>query len=110
MNKDKEVHLVQYGTRDLSKTDASIKLPPLVLPASITDEVWDVIYVDAPVGRTQGRMLSIMTAMELATDETTICVHDYDRESERVWTDHIAQLMGREVKVFGRMAVLEGKK
>jgi len=64
----------------------------LDLPKEVTKRVWDVIIVDAPSGYAPdqpGRMQSIYTAATLAKKGCDVFVHDCDRATERLYSDHL---------------------
>jgi glucuronoxylan 4-O-methyltransferase len=83
-------YLVNYGTQ-LTQWEELLDSPSvfdLNLPRVVTDEQWDVILVDAPVGvcdLSPGRMKSIAWASRLARDFSDVFVHDCDRRVERTY-------------------------
>lgn len=73
------------------------------LPDSVRETQWDAIFVDGPQGynnSTPGRMQSLFTAKQLASEHTNIFIHDIDRRIESAWAD---VLFGTIVKQFDRM-------
>lgn len=66
---------------------------------------WDIIFVDGPVGRTQGRMRSIYNAWRLADSNTIVFVHDYDRECEKLYVDHFFK--DRDITTIRRLARIQ---
>lgn len=57
-----------------------------------TKDKWDVILVDAPTGysiRQHGRMQSIYAAYLLANEDTDIFIHDYNRDVEKLYCNHL---------------------
>lgn len=92
------VMLVQYWTT-LERDGGNVALvgdPALVLAAGVAqmheylgvpqDFKWDVIVVDGPAGwytTAPGRMQSIATARFLAHGDTTVFVHDCQRQAEQ---------------------------
>ena len=62
------------------------------LSKSVLNENWDVIIVDAPVGKREGRMKSIYTASYLShytRKNTHLFVHDINRNIEHIYTKHL---------------------
>ncbi len=63
----------------------------LELPKEITENKWDIIFVDAPEGWSDekpGRMKSIFTAAKLAhsSRDCAVFVHDCDRQVEAIYS------------------------
>jgi glycosyltransferase involved in cell wall biosynthesis len=75
---------------------SSLNAPPLEpccvpegVPASLLQESWDVVIVDAPEGdrpSAPGRQQSIYLASLLAKAGTTVFVHDFERQAEQQFT------------------------
>lgn len=94
---DAEVLHVEYDTRRF-QWRWLLKRPERLmmdLPADVLDTPWDVVFVDAPKGkswRSPGRMKSIYTASVLAKPgEGHVLVHDCNRKVERTYCDvHLA--------------------
>jgi len=90
---------VAYNSKNLAKD--VIHKPALLdlnLPESIKSKQFDLVFVDSPYGRTQGRMKSIHWGFQLGK---VVLVHDYDRATEKLYVDHYA----KDVKVVDRLAV-----
>ena len=87
------VHPVRYNSRSLAKD--RIHAPNVLhmdLPDPIEALPWDMIIVDGPYGKTQGRMKSIYNASRLARKwserKPIVFVHDYERPTEKLYVDH----------------------
>ena len=96
---------IQEGEEDIVKVDYTTLLPQssslleefhngvyenlkMDLPDFVRKDVYDVILVDSPEGYRDdkpGRMQSIFTAWELATENTMVFVHDCNRTVENEW-------------------------
>ena len=102
MNPDLDVVKVEYRSKDLPKDKIlSAKQLEMKLPERIESQKWDVIFVDAPVGKTQGRMKSIAKAATLVAEGGTVFIHDYNRPTERLYADHF--FGDKTVKVINRL-------
>ena len=107
MNKKLKVYKVEYRSKHLSKTSIDKESQLKILkgfPDSLYTIKWDVIFVDSPVGRTQGRMKSIYKAYQLRSENTHIFVHDYNRLTEKLYCDHF---LGIPDKIIHRLAYYE---
>jgi glucuronoxylan 4-O-methyltransferase len=83
--------LVEYGTerRDWERLLERPDLLDMPLPGDIKDHKWDVILVDAPIGkrdRSPGRMKSIFLASRLIKNSGDVFVHDCQRKVEDVYS------------------------
>jgi hypothetical protein len=97
---------VVYASKNMSKTviHPVSKLHMNLGEAEKVD--WNIIFVDSPVGRTQGRMKSIYNAWRLANAEgkkrkCVVFVHDYNRVTEKLYVDHFF----KNVSVVGTLAI-----
>lgn len=102
------VHKVAYRSR---KWPQNIIHPAeklhMDLPEPIEDIRWNIIFVDAPRGRTHGRMRSIHNAHRLAkaSGDCTVFVHDYPRPCEKLYVNHY---FGQDnVEVIKRLAKVQ---
>jgi len=97
---------VVYASQHLPK-DKILPNEKLHMDLGAAEDIdWGVIFVDGPVGRTQGRMKSIYNAYRLATKEgkkkkCVVLVHDYNRRVEKLHTDHYF----KNVEVVHRLAI-----
>jgi hypothetical protein len=103
------VEYVQYNTsswkQDIIHPSAKLymQFSPLV-----ESTPWDVIFVDGPIGRSQGRMKSVYNAWRLATKHespTTVFVHDYPRPCETLYVNHF--FGDQSVEPIGRLAKIQ---
>jgi IRX15/IRX15L/GXM len=86
-----ECHLVTY--------------PGFELPRTLSGVVWDVIFVDGPMGwrpEHPGRREAIRAAATLGGPGSWIFVHDYNRRSERACCD---EYLGQPAYTVDRTAV-----
>lgn len=99
-----EIYEVKYHTF-LSKwkeylVEEDLSFLEIKLPETVLNTKWDVILVDAPVGRSTkthnklygpppGRMSSIYMANKLIKDFGTVFIHDITRPAERAFGDRI---------------------
>jgi hypothetical protein len=103
------VHRVQYNTGSWKQTiiHSNEKLH-MTLPGPVEQTPWDIIFVDGPVGKSQGRMKSVYNAWRLANANekpVTVFVHDYPRPCEKTYVDHF---FGPEnVEVIKRLAKIQ---
>jgi len=82
-----------------------VTYPGLELPTTLRDVVWDVIFVDGPMGwrpEHPGRRESIRAASKLAGAGSWIFIHDYDRANERACCD---EYLGTPAYTVDRTAV-----
>lgn len=95
---------VEYASwlldKDVIHPNETLKMS---FPEPIEQSDWDIIFVDGPVGSVQGRMKSIFNAHRLAGDNTRVYIHDYDRETEKMYADHFFS----KVHVTERMAMCQ---
>lgn len=90
---------VSYNSRHLNDG----KLHPehlLIMPEIVELGEFDLVFVDAPIGKTQGRMKSIATAFKVGE---RVIVHDYDRPTEKMYVDHYAK---GDVEVVERLGIV----
>lgn len=93
-----EAYTIAYNTK-ITDWKMLLNKPALLmleLPANIQNCAWDVIIVDAPTGfnsKSTGRMKSIFSGWQLATQGTNVdvFVHDCNRNVEKVYTDTFLQ-------------------
>ena len=64
---------------------------------------FDVVFVDAPIGRTQGRMASIVTGFAMCKEGGVMLVHDINRATEKMYTDAVTSGV---YDVVDRMAIV----
>lgn len=97
---DLNVVKVAYNSKQLAKNVIHPEsVLHLDLPESVTSKQYDLVFVDSPYGRTQGRMKSIHWGFKLASN--IVLVHDYHRPTEKLYTDHYA----KEVEVIDTLAI-----
>ena len=88
----------------LSSYRAGVFTPlKIKLPKIIKETQWDAIFVDGPQGYNDsrpGRMQSLFTAQQLASEHTNIFIHDINRRVESAWAD---TLFTKTVTQFDRL-------
>jgi hypothetical protein len=97
-SKDIKAFLINYDTKrkDWKTFLEDTSLLNMTLPNDVEKEEWDVILVDAPVGRydqTPGRMKSIFLSSRLVKNSGDIFVHDCNREVEDIYCN---KFLGKE--------------
>lgn len=104
-DKSCEIISVEYDTqiKDGLLEDTSW---PLGLPRTLADVDWAVILVDSPEGHTPempGRQQSVYAASELASAGTTVFLHDYQRDHDRIVAD---RYLGAPDEILGKSVSL----
>lgn len=97
-SKDIKAFLINYDTKrkDWKTFLEDTSLLNMTLPNDVEKEEWDVILVDAPVGRydqNPGRMKSIFLSSRLVKNSGDIFVHDCNREVEDIYCN---KFLGKE--------------
>jgi len=113
------IELVEYKTsaKDYKDLNFNAEKLRLNLPKRIRGIEWDVVVVDGPLGhgppsrefKGPGRMQSIFTAWELLKPGGICIVDDYERDIEKLYSNHffgedrIYQVIDEKIAIFKKL-------
>ena len=115
-DQDMEIYEVKYDTKVEDHLEIGFDKEKLQmdLPEEVTNEEWDVVFVDGPLGHNPprpykgpGRMKSMYAAYKLLKDDGYCIVDDIGRLVEREYAYHYFGLDPYIIE--GKLAIFKGK-